>query len=328
MGHTNRIWSMIFLSDQVTLASASADKTIGIWNLRNNTMIKQLLGHKLAVYSLAQLSDERLASGSGDGEIIIWNLTEYKIVSVISRHSNAVVALATLNSDLLASSSDEKIHIINVNSGMIVSTLSGHSNYINSLIFLPDDFYLISGSFDKTVKVWKLAGLSQNNLNSNMEMLSFDMNSTVNTLISYNLNQFIWGTANGTIYLYNSESNENKTVLCEEISAIFSLAVLRTSYLVSGSTNGRLSFWKLNNNGSFVNSLQIDKQFSILSIAYIENGTIAVGLSSGIVKILEFNLPGDYYFAPTTTHQPTTTVSSNNSQIISTDPSFRESKNF
>ena len=81
MGHTNRIWSMIFLSDQVTLASASADKTIGIWNLRNNTMIKQLLGHKLAVYSLAQLSDERLASGSGDGEIIIWNLTEYKIVS-------------------------------------------------------------------------------------------------------------------------------------------------------------------------------------------------------------------------------------------------------
>jgi len=317
---------MILLSDQTTLATASADKTIGIWNLVNNTMIKQLLGHMLAVYSLAQISGDLLASGSGDGNIIIWNLTDYKKDSIISRHSTAVVALATLNSVLLASSSDETIKIINVNSGMVVSTLSGHLNYINSLIFLPGELYLISGSFDKTVKVWQLSGPSQNNLNANREISSIDLNSTVNTLISYNLSQFISGTADGMIHIF--ESAETETVLCEENSAIFSLAVLRTSYLASGSTNGRLSFWNLKNNRSFVKSLQIDKQFSVLSMAYIENGTIAVGLTSGIVKILKLNLPDDYYSAPTTTHQQTTMAFINDSQRISTDPSFRKSKTF
>ena len=33
-------------------------------------------------------------------------------------------------------------------------TLRGHSNYVTSVAYSPDGKHIVSGSFDKTVKIW------------------------------------------------------------------------------------------------------------------------------------------------------------------------------
>jgi WD40 repeat protein len=41
-------------------------------------------------------------------------------------------------------------------SGLLIETLLGHSNWINSLVITPDGRYLVSGSFDGSLKIWDL----------------------------------------------------------------------------------------------------------------------------------------------------------------------------
>src|SRR4051812_17281066 len=38
----------------------------------------------------------------------------------------------------------------------LVQTLTGHSNYVNCVAVTPDGNNIISGSFDKTIRVWNL----------------------------------------------------------------------------------------------------------------------------------------------------------------------------
>lgn len=77
--HTDAINALAFnpASDYI-LATASADKTIGLWDLRNlNNSLHTLVGHNDAVTSLAWHPYEEaiLGSGSYDRRVIFWDLS-------------------------------------------------------------------------------------------------------------------------------------------------------------------------------------------------------------------------------------------------------------
>ena len=55
-----------------TLATASEDEKIKIWNLSTYTTIKTLQGHSNIVFSVVLLPDGKIATGSADKTIIIW----------------------------------------------------------------------------------------------------------------------------------------------------------------------------------------------------------------------------------------------------------------
>jgi len=71
------IWtgfSVAFSPDGQTLASASKDRTIKLWDLRNG-LLRTLSGHSDAVRTVAISPDgQTLASGSWDKTIKVWNL--------------------------------------------------------------------------------------------------------------------------------------------------------------------------------------------------------------------------------------------------------------
>jgi WD40 repeat protein len=68
--HKHYITSMISLPDGY-IATASWDKTIKIWDLSKNILIKTLEGHASFIYCLTLLSDGNIASGSME-TIKIW----------------------------------------------------------------------------------------------------------------------------------------------------------------------------------------------------------------------------------------------------------------
>ena len=78
-GHLEAINSLAFNpSSEVLVATASADKTIGIWDLRNTKeKVHTLEGHNDAVTSLSWHPSEAavLGSGSYDRRIIFWDLS-------------------------------------------------------------------------------------------------------------------------------------------------------------------------------------------------------------------------------------------------------------
>ena len=65
---------MAFSPDGATLASGSADETVGLWDAATGEPKGTLTGHKDAINYLAFSSDgTTLASGSVDGTVLLWD---------------------------------------------------------------------------------------------------------------------------------------------------------------------------------------------------------------------------------------------------------------
>ncbi|MEO8891735.1 MAG: WD40 repeat domain-containing protein, partial [Coleofasciculaceae cyanobacterium] len=75
IGHSSFVNYLSISADGQTLASASTDKTIKIWNLATGQEIYTLTGHSKAIDRFAISSDgQTIATGSGDSKISIWQL--------------------------------------------------------------------------------------------------------------------------------------------------------------------------------------------------------------------------------------------------------------
>jgi len=72
-GHTGFIYSLCSLNSNL-LASASADTTIKIWQIKTGGAATYTLSqHTSTVYCLAKLQNGNLVSGSWDNQVIIWD---------------------------------------------------------------------------------------------------------------------------------------------------------------------------------------------------------------------------------------------------------------
>ena len=117
-GHTGGINSLAFKPNSYLLASASDDKTIRLWDVRDRDTprhVRTLRGHTGWVWSVAWSPDGRtLASASRDGTVRLWN----------------------------------------PNNGINFAVLRGHTEWVRSVAWSPDGRILASGSDDKTIRLW------------------------------------------------------------------------------------------------------------------------------------------------------------------------------
>ena len=56
---------------------------------------------------------------------------------------------------LAAGLASKTVQIFDVNEGAVLQTLAGHQDHVQSLVFSPDGSLLVSGSRDKTLRLWK-----------------------------------------------------------------------------------------------------------------------------------------------------------------------------
>jgi WD40 repeat protein len=156
-GHQNSVTSVAFSPDGNTIASASYDKKVIIWDPKTGKDILTFKGHQSDVNSVAFSPDgNTIASASGDSTVIIWDAKTGKDIKILQGHKSSVYSVAfSPNGNIIASaSSDSTVIIWDVKTGKDIKILQGHKNNVYSVAFSPDGNTIASASNDKKVIIW------------------------------------------------------------------------------------------------------------------------------------------------------------------------------
>ncbi len=118
-GHTNHVKCVAYAVDGHTLATASADRTVKLWDTATNKELLTLTGHTESVLSVAFAPDGRtVATGSVDKTVKLWDPV----------------------------------------TGVERATLQGHRGLVAGVAFDRDGARLATASSDGTAKIWDATG--------------------------------------------------------------------------------------------------------------------------------------------------------------------------
>jgi WD40 repeat protein len=263
-GHSSFINYLVISPDGQTLASASADKTIKIWNLATEKEIHTLTGHSSFVnYLVISPDGQTLASASADKTIKLWNLVTGKEIRTLAGHSSFVnyLAISRDGQTLVSASADKTIKLWNLVTGKEIRTLTGHSNYIDYFVISSDWQTIATGSADKTIKIWSLT--------TGKEIFTFAGHSnTVNFVaISSDGQTLASASTDKTIKLWDLAKGKEIRTLTGHSSFVNYLVISADGQtLASASTDKTIKLWNLatgkenstlTGHSSFVNYLVI-----------------------------------------------------------------------
>ncbi len=143
---------------QIVCGTYGLSNNLVIYNYETGVLIRTLNGHSSYVYSIEMLSVECMASGGLDRSVLIWDLSSYSIKYTLTGYTSYVHCIKRLSSNLMAiGDSNGKIIIWNWLTGERIFNLIGHTSTLDlNSLDLYDEQTLISGSNDKTVKLWNI----------------------------------------------------------------------------------------------------------------------------------------------------------------------------
>ncbi|RYP48229.1 hypothetical protein DL768_005836 [Monosporascus sp. mg162] len=159
--HSHSVCAITFSPDGKTLASASYDRTIRLWDTATGAQQQTIEGHSGPVCAIAFSPDGKtLASASGDKTIRLWDTATGAQQQTIETHSGSICAVAfSPDGKTLASGSyDRTIRLWDTATGARQQTIEGHSGSVCAVAFSPDGKTLASGaSYDENIRLWDTA---------------------------------------------------------------------------------------------------------------------------------------------------------------------------
>jgi len=288
-GHTGCVNALVLYNSDKYLVSGSTDTTIIIWDVLNNFKITEILkGHENSVNSIA-IYQENIVSASSDKSIRFWSKYELSFEKLSAHSESIWKMCVLNDGLIVTGSYDSKIKIWKQTNQTIelVETLSERFGFIYSLKCLSDQKF-ISSSSDKTVKIWQksekntfeciktiyhdsqvfslsilnnliISGESKGKINiwneSSFELISnfSGHNEGIWFMVSLNNQSFASSSTDKTIKIWNQEKNSFSFkcihILTDHKSPVFAMAVSPEKYLISGSLDGLIIIWNLNNFG-------------------------------------------------------------------------------
>lgn len=238
-------------------------------------------------------------------------------------HTNFVTSVCVLeNGSLICTGSQDRTICVYATGNMVpLAILRGHTDTVCSLAAGIESNTLISGSWDKTARVWTIAGFGPS---SSFALVGHEMAVwSVATIPSSK--QFVTGSADKTISFWNL-CGEKLKVLKGHTDCVRGVLGLANGGLVSCANDTTLRYWssdgdcvkELHGHGHYIYSVALNKSLgndvvvtgsedstirmwskdggqlgdpiklpaeSVWTVACLQNGDIVAGTSDGVVRV-------------------------------------------
>jgi WD domain, G-beta repeat len=285
--HMKPVWGVAYSPKGDFALSASADGTIGLWQLEDRSLVGFYQGHDEGAYCVAFSHDgNHCVSGSSDATVRVVDGGTGDEEFCLTGHTDTVLGVAFSADDALvvSGSADGTVRIWDLNEEEERRCLQGHSGPVTSVAFSPDGAMIASGSMDGTARLWETV--------SGQELHKFTGHGAIHALAFTPDGKGLVIAGDEALRLWGVEDEQVKTNFAGHTGPVHGVSIsLDGRRLLSAGEDGSVRLWDMATGKEIVNVA--DHDGPVRSVAFAPNGRSALsGGDDGTVRLLKLPLPG------------------------------------
>jgi WD40 repeat protein/ankyrin repeat protein/uncharacterized protein YecT (DUF1311 family) len=296
VGHSGGVNSVAFSPDGRYALSGSSDTTMKLWDIATGKEIKTFRqdSYELSVDSVAFSPDGRYALSGTGSKMKLWDIATAKEIKTFECDVDKIAFSPDGRYALSAGGVfDHTIKLWDIASGKLIRTFKGHYlesqkrklNYnITSVAYSPDGHYALSGSNDRSLKLWDIA--------TGKEIRTFKghMGRITSCVFSPDGRYVLSGSLDKTMKLWDVATGKEIRIFTGHSDIVTSVAFSPDGrYALSGSSNQHsMKLWDINTG----KEIRIFKGHSdiVTSVAYSPDGRYALsGSDDRSLKLWDIN---------------------------------------